>query len=136
MEIRKYEISDENALMQMIEYEGEEWICYWSNENQEKYRNALRNSITYIAIEGEDVCGYVRALDDMGFYIYVCDLLVTGKCRGKSIGKQLMERLTINYPNQTVYVMSDVNEYYQKLGYPIIGSVFELQHSMNDTIGK
>lgn len=128
MEIRKFELKDENALMLMIENEGDEWVSYWSKENQEKYRRSLRNSITYIAIEGNDVCGYVRALDDMGFCIYVCDLLVTGKHRGKSIGKQLMEQLTIDNPDQTVYVMSDVDDYYQKLGYTRIGSVFEVQN--------
>lgn len=128
MEIRKFELKDENALMLMIENEGDEWVSYWSKENQEKYRRSLRNSITYIAIEGNDVCGYVRALDDMGFCIYVCDLLVTGKHRGKSIGKQLMEQLTIDNSDQTVYVMSDVDDYYQKLGYTRIGSVFEVQN--------
>lgn len=127
MEIRKYELEDEHAVMQMIKNEGEEWRSYWADENQTKYRHALRYSITYIAVENDEVCGYIRALDDMGFYIYVCDLLVTGKYRGGGIGRHLMERLTMDYPDQTVYVMSDVDEYYQKLGYPIIGSILEVQ---------
>jgi GNAT superfamily N-acetyltransferase len=63
----------------------------------------------------------------MGFYIYVCDLLVTAKYRGRDIGRKLMEQLTTDYPNQTVFVMSDVDEYYQKLGYPIIGSILEVR---------
>lgn len=130
MEIRKFELTDENACMSMIENEGEEWVSYWSKENQGKYRSALRNSITYLAFEGDDLCGYVRALDDMGFCIYVCDLLVTGNHRGKGIGKKLMEQLTMDYPDQTVYVMSDVDGYYQKLGYTQIGSVFEVQNTV------
>lgn len=129
MEIRKFELEDENALMLMIENEGEEWVSYWSKENQEKYRRALRNSITYMAKEDKEVCGYVRALDDMGFCIYVCDLLVTAKYRGKNIGRKLMEQLTIDYPDQMVYVMSDVDDYYQKLGFTHIGSVFEVQNT-------
>jgi ribosomal protein S18 acetylase RimI-like enzyme len=127
MEIRKYVLEDEYALMQMIRNEGEEWRCYWADENQTKYRHALRYSITYIAVENGEVCGYIRSLDDMGFYIYVCDLLVTAKYRGRDIGRKLMEQLTTDYPNQTVFVMSDVDEYYQKLGYPIIGSILEVR---------
>jgi GNAT superfamily N-acetyltransferase len=127
MEIRRYVLEDELALMQMIRNEGEEWRSYWADENQTKYRHALRYSITYIAVENNEICGYVRSLDDMGFYIYVCDLLVTSKYRGKAIGRQLMERLTVDYPDQTVYVMSDVDAYYQKLGYPIIGSILEVR---------
>jgi ribosomal protein S18 acetylase RimI-like enzyme len=127
MEIRRYVLEDEFALMQMIRNEGEEWRSYWADENQTKYRHALRYSITYIAVENNEICGYVRSLDDMGFYVYVCDLLVTSKYRGKAIGRQLMERLTVDYPDQTVYVMSDVDAYYQKLGYPIIGSILEVR---------
>jgi ribosomal protein S18 acetylase RimI-like enzyme len=126
MEIRKYVLEDEPKVMQMIKNEGEEWKCYWADENQTKYHHALRYSITYIAIDNDEVCGYVRALDDMGFYIYVCDLLVTGKYRGRETGRLLMERLTLDYPDQAVYVMSDVDAYYQKLGYPIIGSILEV----------
>jgi ribosomal protein S18 acetylase RimI-like enzyme len=63
----------------------------------------------------------------MWFYIYICDLFVTRKHRGKHIGKQLMDRLVEDFSEQVIYVMSDVDEYYQKLGYPIVGSVLEVQ---------
>jgi hypothetical protein len=38
MEIRRYVLEDELALMQMIRNEGEEWRSYWADENQTKYR--------------------------------------------------------------------------------------------------
>lgn len=31
------------------------------------------------------------------------------------------------YPGQTVYVMSDVDAYYEKVGFQKIGSVFEVK---------
>ncbi|PKM63563.1 MAG: GNAT family N-acetyltransferase [Firmicutes bacterium HGW-Firmicutes-20] len=127
MEIKKYTFEYDDQVMDLIKDEGEEWLCYWADENQTKYRHALRNSITYIALEEEEVCGFIRALDDMGFYIYICDLFVTRKHRGKHIGKQLMDRLVEDFSEQVIYVMSDVDEYYQKLGYPIVGSVLEVQ---------
>lgn len=36
-----------------------------------------------------------------------------------------MERVCIDYPNQPIYVMSDVDIYYEKLGFQKIGSIFE-----------
>ncbi len=37
-----------------------------------------------------------------------------------------MECIYADYPGQVVYVMSDVDEYYKKLGYQRAGSVFEV----------
>ena len=61
-----------------------------------------------------------------GFYIYVCDLLVHRQYRGRDIGRQLMEPLLDQFPDHTVYVMSDVDEYYKKLGYELEGSIFKI----------
>ena len=127
MEIRPYNpLTDFDPLMDVIRSEGEEWSCYSSGPALEKYKASLEASITYVAYEGDRLCGYSRSLDDTGFYIYVCDLLVHKECRGRSIGRQLMECLMDDYPDQTVYVMSDVDEYYKKLGFPREGSVFEV----------
>jgi len=46
--------------------------------------------------------------------------------RGKEIGKKLLECLQQDYPDQVVYVMSDVDGYYEKVGYKRIGSIFEV----------
>ncbi|NNK81502.1 MAG: GNAT family N-acetyltransferase [Flavobacteriaceae bacterium] len=127
MKIRAYnKDKDEYKLMKMIEGEGEEWTCYSDNSVSDKYRFALENSITYVAYEGDNLCGYSRSINDCGFYIYVCDLLVIQMCRGKKIGQKLMECLSTEYPNQIVYVMSDVDEYYKKKGFKREGSIYEV----------
>lgn len=127
MEIRKFikELDEEN-LMKMIEAEGEEWECYTGEDVSEKYRKALNDSITYVAYQEGILCGYSRAIDDCEFYIYVCDLLVDKNHRGKNIGRKLMEHICSDYPDQTAYVMSDVDGYYKKQGYRREGSIFEV----------
>ena len=92
----------------------------------EKYKIALEKSITYVAFQSNNLCGFSRSLDDCGLYIYVCDLLVISKYRGKGIGKKLMECIYHDYPDSTVYVMSDINEYYKKINYKNEGSIFEV----------
>ena len=127
MQIRKYIKEDQDKLMKIIELEGDEWKDYWAPEGADKYRKALSNSITYVAYENEELCGYSRSMNDNDYYIYVCDLLVTPKHRGKNIGRELMECIYKDYPNiMAVFVMSDVDEYYKKQGYKVEGSVFEV----------
>jgi GNAT superfamily N-acetyltransferase len=128
LEIRRYiKESDEDKLMEMIREEGSEWECYWGEHYSGKYRKALSDSITYVAYEDETIFGYSRSLDDCGFYIYVCDLLVRPDSRGQGIGRKLMECIYNDYPKSTVYVMSDVDGYYMKLDYNREGSVFEVK---------
>lgn len=125
MQIRKYcRITDETRLMKMIR--DEEGWDYGNETLAERYKSALETSVTYVACLDGEICGYSRSLDDFGEYIYVCDLLVAPACRGKEIGRKLMECLYKDYPNQVVYVMSDVDAYYEKLDYKRIGSIFEV----------
>lgn len=129
MEIRKYTGSDETALMTLIADEGKDWSCYSAEHVSEMYKRLLRGSITYVAYDGDCLCGYSRSLIDGDFYIYVCDLLVSPKHRGREIGKQLMECIYKDYPHHTVFVMSGVDGYYEKLGYSKEGSIFEVPNT-------
>jgi len=117
---------DEAKLMELIKNEGQDWSCYWAGEASEKYRAALQKSIVYVVYEGDVLCGYSRSIDDCGFYIYVCDLLVMPEHRGKSIGRRLMEYIYEDYPDRIVYVMSGVDGYYEKQGYMREGSIFQV----------
>jgi GNAT superfamily N-acetyltransferase len=128
MQISKYiKERDEEILMSMLRDEGQEWVCYWGNDVSEKYRKALHHSITFVAYEGDTLCGYSRSIDDNGFYVYICDLLVKPEHRGKNIGRKLMECIYSEYPETVVYVMSDVDGYYLKQGYRREGSIFEVK---------
>ena len=113
--------------MQIIADEGKEWSCYSAGAAAKKYCAALKASITYVAYEGDILCGYSRSINDCGFYIYVCDLLVMPQYRGRNIGRKLMECIYKDYPDTVVYVMSDADKYYQKLGYLREGSIFEVR---------
>lgn len=129
-EIKKYSKKrDQNSLIELMKSEGDDWSCYLNKKALPKYLIALDTSITYVAYQEDSICGYVRGIDDYGLYIYLCDLLVDKKHRGKAIGKKLMEAVCKDYPNSIVYVMSDVDEYYQKLGFEKEGLVFKVKNS-------
>jgi ribosomal protein S18 acetylase RimI-like enzyme len=127
MEIRKYTKEDEAAIMKLIEAEGQGWEYYLTTEVSEKYKSALVNSITYVAYEGETLCGYSRSINDGGFYIYICDLLVDVRFRGQKIGQKLIEQVCLDYPGQTIIVMSNSDGFYIKKGYHREGSIFRVK---------
>lgn len=126
MVIKKYSTADEISLFDMLREEGDEWSVYYGEEGYDKYSKALESSITYLAYEDRILCGYARCREDDGFGVYVYDLLVRKTYRGNQIGKLLMEQVCRDFPDQPVYVMSDVDVYYEKLGYRKEGTIFEV----------
>ncbi len=127
MKIRTYNPeTDFEGIISLMKAEGEEWSCYCSKENAEKYKLALAGSITYVAIEHNIIIGFSRSFKDFDFYMYISDLLVHKEFRGRDIGKELIGKVCDDFPNNTIFVMSDVDEYYKKLGFRYEGSIFEV----------
>jgi len=124
MKIRPYSPADENALFDMMEEEGQEWHGIWGEAGREKYKTALRNSTTFVAVRDGVLCGFARCRNDDGFGLYVYDLLVRKSQRGQNLGRALMDAAADAFPNETVYVMSDVDPYYEKQGFVREGSIF------------
>ena len=124
-EIKRYDKRLESAVMDVIRTAGEDWSCYWADENAGKYKQALESSITYVALQDGKVCGYSRSLPDT-LYVYVFDLLVAPAYRGNQLGKKLLERIAEDYPSLPVYILSGNDEYYLKQGYSRQGAIFLL----------
>ena len=122
-DIRPYTPADANELFALIKREGIEWT-YWQDDNWIKYQKLLSECVNYIIFEDGQLCGYVRGRNDGGFGIYIYDLLVDKTCRGKEYGRLLMEKVCHDFPCDNIYVLSDVNPYYEKLGYVKEGTVF------------
>ena len=124
MHIKPYnEADDADALFALMRSE-EEWAEYSAgDEAVRKYKNALRNSIVFVAYDDGMICGFVRAKDDDGFGVYILDLLVHKTKRGNGYGRLLMERVKQDFITP-VYVMSDVDGYYLKQNYTKHGSIF------------
>lgn len=126
MEIREYINSDETDLFEMMRNEGGGWLNTCAEDVIDKYKTALINSITYVAVEDGYICGFIRCRDDDGFGIYILDLLVNKDYRGKQFGRKLIETICNLYPKDTVYVTSSVDEYYERIGCVREGSVLKI----------
>jgi ribosomal protein S18 acetylase RimI-like enzyme len=127
MIIKRYSDVDESPLFEMLIEEGDDWSDYHGEKGRDKYIKALKSSLTYVMYDDNILCGFVRCREDDGFGVYVYDLLVRKSYRGRQLGKMLMEQVCKDFSNQPVYVMSDVDPYYEKLGYRKEGSIFEVK---------
>lgn len=126
MEIKIYQKEMELKLFELLKSEGEDWGDYTSESVRAQYYKAIESSIVYVYLEEDDLIAYIRCKDDSGFGVYVYDLLVRQDKRGSQIGKKLIEYVKEEYKNQSIYIMSDVDPYYEKCGYIKIGSIFEV----------
>lgn len=126
-EIRNYQEADWQKLLQLILSEGDEWSDYSSEGTRESYRLAVKESSTFVAFAEDVLVGYCRCRIDGSFGVYICDLLVNQQFRGRKIAQQLMEQVCKEYPEQIIYVMSDVDGFYESKGYRKEGSIFEVK---------
>jgi hypothetical protein len=111
MNIRPYNESNDFENLILLFKSEKDWSCYLEEDTIEKYKTALSKSITYVAYSEQELIGYSRSIDDFGKYIYICDLLVNKKFRGRHCGRLFMEQLCDDYPDQEIFVMSDVDQY-------------------------
>lgn len=130
--IRRYADADAEALLRLIRSEGDNWGDYHNAGGWEKYLAALADSIVHVLYDDGQLRGFVRARDDSGFGVYVYDLLVHREARGKEHGRALLRRVREESAGSAVYVMSDVDAYYERLGVPRAGSIYMLSGNGED----
>ena len=70
--------------------------------------------------------GYLRAILDDGFALYISEIFVVPEMRNRKVGRILIAKLNSEFSNLTIYVLSDEDRYYEKLDYKKAGSVFEI----------
>ncbi len=122
--ILKYQKRHEHELISLLGKEPD-WSSFLGDDAIGKFKDALLESETFLCESEGNICGYLRALVD-GFGIHISELYVSPQYRGADFGAELLERIKQEYPKQDVYVLSDEDAYYEKLGYERIGSVFKL----------
>ena len=125
MKITRYKSEHEADILSAIRNEPD-WDLFTKDDAIDAYKRVLEKSITYVCYDDGEFCGYVRALLDDGFAIYISELYVLPGYRNQKIGRSMLKQVKVDYSSLTVYALSDEDAYYEKIGYKKIGSVFEL----------
>lgn len=122
--IFRYGKNHESELIALMKAEPD-WNSFTGDDRIDAFRKALLEGETYVCESQGRICGYLRAVVD-GLGIYVSELYVAPDCRNNGYGKALLERIKQQHPDRDVYVLSDEDRYYEKLGCKRVGSVFQL----------
>ncbi|MGD9096319.1 MAG: GNAT family N-acetyltransferase [Chromatiales bacterium] len=122
--IHCYDKRHESELIALLSADPD-WNLFTCEGNLDVFRHALLNSDTLICTCHGSICGYLRALVD-GFGIYVSELYVAPGYRDSGNARELLRKIKQQHPNQDVYILSDEDRYYEKLGCMRVGSVFRL----------
>lgn len=126
MNIFRYRPEHETSVLSAIKKDPD-WEMFTNDDAIDNYKRRLQADITYVCYDSGDFCGYVRALLDDGFAVYISELFVVPDRRNRKVGRSLLSRVEMDFTHLTVYALSDEDAYYEKLGHKKVGSVFEIQ---------
>lgn len=100
----------------LLSCKKEKWEKFYGSK-KEQYKQALKESVTYAAYEGESYCGYIRCITDGVFTTYCCEIIVDDGYKRRGIGKMLIDKVKQLYPSCRIDVLSDNDEFYQANGF-------------------
>lgn len=125
MEILRYTREYEDAVISAINKDPD-WDMFTHENVIGRYKDRLLESITYVCVDNGVFCGYVRALLDDDFAVYISELFVVPEWRNRKIGRALLEKVKNDFKKLTVYALSDEDLFYEKLNYTPAGTVFRI----------
>ncbi|GCE24576.1 hypothetical protein KDA_00600 [Dictyobacter alpinus] len=119
--IRPWNEADFSAIQQLSSAEG------WTSATQRPDDMLLAWQQSWpalVAVKDETVVGFVRGLTDGAITLYVADLAVDARMRGKGIGHALLDTCHFLYPTARIDLLSTENAraFYQARGFRILSN--------------
>lgn len=114
--IRPYQPEDYPSIKELNQMEG------WNNlvEKEEDTKKAWDHSnIAYVVTVEEKIVAYVRGMTDQAITLYICEILVSEKVRGKGVGQNLLAYIHAKYPTTRMEMLASTTShtYYEQLGF-------------------
>lgn len=102
-------------------YEKNNWKAYLGNK--EKLIKAFDNSLFILgAFDNDKLVGFIRAIGDTEYVLYIQDLIVDPKYHRQGIGKELVKKTSEKFPNERHFFLTTdgkdekANAFYQAIG--------------------
>ena len=101
----------------------------WSHaRDPERLRTAVeRADLALVAVQDDQVVGFVRTMSDGAFAVYIADILVLPDNQGQGIGRSLLAGVLDHYPLETFHHQvlideRDADGFYRRMGMSAVGA--------------
>lgn len=119
MTIRSYdEAAHYNHILNSVK--NENWQSFYE-ERKAEYKQALKVSCTLVVCEDEQYAGFLRAVTDGVFTLFVAEIVVDEAYRRKGFGRALIREASARYPSARIDLISDNDAFYLELGFHPVG---------------
>ena len=100
---------------------------YWAEGiSMELVERCIANSLCFALFAGERQVGFARVVTDRATFAYLCDVYVLEGCRGRGLGKWLVEEVSAHPDLQGlrrfVLVTRDAHSLYASLGFQALAN--------------
>ncbi len=98
--IRRFETARDFVPVVRI-YRANEWT---HAQDPARLRTAIeRSDLALVAVDGDEVVGFARAMSDGAFAVYIADILVLPERQRQGIGRRLLQALLDHYPLEVMH---------------------------------
>lgn len=101
----------------------------WSHARApERLRIALeRADLALVAVQDDQVVGFVRTMSDGAFAVYIADILVVPDMHRQGLGSRLLQAVLDHYPmdtfhHQVLIAERDADGFYRRMGLSAVGA--------------
>ena len=103
-------------------YQNEKWISF----TEEKVTSLFSTNLSHYLVveENQKILGFARYLTDEVMTTFLAEIIIDKPHRGKGLGQQLIEEIHKKYPLTRIELISEVDGFYQTIGFKPVGTGF------------
>jgi len=103
-------------------YQNEKWMSF----TEEKVTSLFSTNLSHYLVveENQKILGFARYLTDEVMTTFLAEIIIDKSYRGKGLGQQLIEEIHKKYPLTRIELISEVDGFYQTVGFKPVGTGF------------
>jgi len=123
----QYRLSTDRAQIDVAATHALLTTSYWAEGiSKDLVERSIENSICFAIFDSDRQVGFARVVTDRATFAYLCDVYVLEECRGRGLGKWLIEAVSAHPDLQGllrfVLVTKDAHSLYAKHGFQALAS--------------
>ncbi|HZG59302.1 MAG TPA: GNAT family N-acetyltransferase [Anoxybacillus sp.] len=110
---------------------------YWANNRKrETVMKSIEHSLCFSLFDRDEQVGFARVITDGATFVYLCDVFIEEKYRGKKLGTWLLQCI-LEHPDiagvrRFCLVTKDAHEFYKPFGFTSLPEPERYMEKMNN----